>query len=310
MFAAQTVYTKETNGLDENQAYGSIQLTGASAVPNGNPNNYNSARKRDNTYITAEQDPNDFTISGVGPAYETIEDAKKAAKKASSTAANPIYASGMTGSQLHLADNPVYSETFKPPVNGTEERKCYMDMSALNPVYSGLGLPPQGAGSGGPPPRLPTNFPYQAVSPPPTLSPPVSASQNEAFVYSDIPPSASIAVPLPQQTVVSNHSQSTENQVEPSLNPLYEEIVQERGTRVRTAVSLSSDHEQPGFPLGKNTSYGLLTDSPTAPLLPPTSPLSLATASSQLPPAGEGPLPTSPPPPLSSQPSSKNATLV
>ena len=288
------------DGLRDNQAYGNIQLTGANAVGNGGFDA--GLHTRNNTYMT-NQDPNDFTVSGLGPAYETIDDAKKAARAAASTASNPIYASAVAGSQsqTQLVDNPVYAEANKKTVIENGAGKGHTDLSALNPVYSGIGSPPHSAGP--PPPSYqpqspahsispiphsgPRPPPYQTQSPAHPISPvPLPSQGGSTFQYTDVSQHTSSAVPLPQQGGGLNRSHSSEQPVPPHLNPVYEEINQKQGVRLRSTVSVSSDHEQT-LPLARNESYGLIASSSTTPLI--TSP-----PPSTLPQPVESPPPTSP----------------
>ena len=255
-------------------------------------------RTRNNTYMT-NQDPNDFTVSGLGPAYETIDDAKKAARAAASTAANPIYASAVakSQSQTQLVDNPVYTEANKTPVAENGAGKGHTDVSALNPVYSGIGSPPHSASSGPPPPPYQPQSPAHPISPIPVLAPvpvPLPSQNGSTFPYTHVSPHTASAVPLPQQGVPLNRAHSNEEPVPPVI---YEEINQKPGVRLRSAVSVSSDHEQT-LPLARNESYGLIAASSTSPLItsppPSTSPQSAISPPPTSPLSANGPPPTLP----------------
>jgi len=225
-----TVQKPTIDDLSNNHSYAGIQLTGAT-----NPN-----RPRNNTYIDSNEN-GDLNFSGMGPAYETIEDAKKAAIDAgASLASNPIYAAAApgsqstlataishttlvtNGSQANLVDNPVYADTPQP--NG--KPNPYSDVSAMNPIYSGVGNAPT-------PIPIPTNpkppgFPYKSESSPisPTVqaSPNIPVSPNQVNGYS---------------TPVINRSQSTD--IVPSFNEYaYAEVRGAVAMRPRNAVSTSS----------------------------------------------------------------------
>ena len=265
---------RPVDDLSPNNAYGgaNVHLTGA------NSNGLN--RTRNNTYIN--NDDSDLTVSEVGPAYATIDDAKKAAEKAGATlASNPIYATAapggsqaklVNGSKTNLVDNPVYSDA-----NPSQKAKmAYSDVSALNPIYSGTTNPSQApvpvpAPVGLPPPHNP-EFPYKSDSP---LSP--------SHVFTVPQPSLSgsnSTVSQSQSANQLNRSQSTDV-VPPYHDPTYSyaEIRGHPSMRTRTTVSTSSEQEKPG-PVKRNESYGMLASSmspPTSPAPPPPVPPSEST---------------------------------
>ena len=240
------VVIRATNELNGNQAYGGIHLTGA------NPGMDSRSR---NTYIAKEN--GDMTVSGMGPTYETIDDAKKAALEMK--ASNPIYASANNGSQANLIQGSKTNLVANPVYADPQNQNQNPAVSALNPIYSGVGNSSPISVIGGPPPRHNPEFPYVSDTP---LSP------------SSVPePSANGGPPHTQSSELLNRSEST-NVVPPYADPAYAyaEVRGYQGARVRNAVSSSSDQEkQP--PFRRNESYGMLTD-------------------------GASPLTTSPPPPL------------
>ena len=247
---------KPTDDLSTNNAYAgsTYQPTGASA-------NGINQRKRNNTYIDSEE--TDLAVSGVGPAYETIDDAKKAAEKAGATlASNPIYAAAtpagsqaqlVNGSNTNLVNNPVYSDA-------NPNQKAYSDVSALNPIYSGTTNPGQVPVPGPRPPHNP-GFPYKSDSP---LSP------HEFTVPQPSLSGSNSTMSQSQSANQLNRSQSTDV-VPPHTDPTYSyaEIRGHPSMRARNAVSTSSDQEKPA-PVKKNESYGMLRPSPpTSPAPPP-----------------------------------------
>ena len=230
--------------LGGNQAYGGLQLTGANGI---------DSRSRNNTYIAKGN--GDITVSGVGPTYETIDDAKKAALEMK--ASNPIYATANNGSQANLIEgsktslvpNPVYAD----PQNQNQSQNPAV--SALNPIYSGVGGNSTPISVvGGPAPCHNPEFPYVSDTPLTPNHVPQPSANGDPSRTNGRPPHS-------QSTGLLNQSESTDV-VPPYADPAYAyaEVRGYSGVRVRNAVSSSSDQEKQA-PFRRNESYGMLTAS-------------------------------------------------
>ena len=271
------------NSLKDNNAYGSgtlpVTLTSSSPLPNG--------ISRNNTYYEKSFDEGLGATNGnPPPLYETIANKKDlgASNGASPVVPNPVY--GSSEPKTPLVVNPIYAEA-QPHVS-TDERTpkgFAVDISGLNPVYSGLVTSDQFSSSNE---STPVKKSYESAVPLPALQD-TGPRYGNAPIHAGPGIPASAAMDLIKASEQGTPLRRATGSPPPAPNlgvPIYEEVKHPK-SRTRS----SSDHERvaggvgfpmrslshtdgdrngpAGFPMKRNDSYGMIVGSDVS---APTSP--------------------------------------